>query len=135
MNLYMTNRKIFISHAVKDVKKSTAFFRKLGFTFNKQFTGKDSGCIIINKDTYIMFVAEPLFKSFTKKKVVNAKKDIEVGRTLQFSSRKEVDMILTKAIKAGAKETGEPTDIPGMYSRDFEDLDGHNWGISFMGAK
>ena len=131
----MANRHIYISLAVKDVKKSTAFFMKLGFTFNKQFTGKDSACMIINKDTSVMFVAQKLFKTFTKKKIVDAKKNAEVGLTVQLSSRKEVDLMHNKAVKAGAKVTGTTTDLGWMYTKDFDDLDGHGWGLTFMDMK
>jgi uncharacterized protein len=131
----MVNRQIYISLAVKDVKKSKTFFTKLGFKFNKQLTGKDSACIIINKSTCVMLVAQNIFRTFTKKKVVNAKKHVEVGLNVLLSSRKEVDALHAKAIKAGGKTVGNPTDIPGMYARDFDDLDGHNWGLTFMDTK
>lgn len=128
----MANRTIFISHAVKDVKKSTAFFKKLGFAINKPFSSPHGTCLIINQDTYVMLVAEKVFKTFTKKEIANAKKVVEVGMTLQLGSRKEVDALYAKAIKAGAKASGPPTDMEGMYSKDFDDLDGHNWGLTFM---
>ena len=131
----MTNRQMYISLAVKDVKKSIAFFTKLGFTFNKQFTGKNSACMIINKGNSVMFVAEKLFKTFTKKKIVDAKKNVEVGLTVQLSSRKNVDMVQAKAIKAGGKAPAKPTDLGWMYTKDFDDLDGHSWGFTFIDAK
>lgn len=128
----MPNRPLFISHAVKDVKKSTAFFKKLGFAINKPFSGPQGTCLIINEHTYVMLVDVKVFKTFTKKEIANAKKVVEVGMTLQLSSRKEVDALHAKAIKAGAKASGPPTDMEGMYSKDFDDLDGHNWGLTFM---
>ena len=128
----MTNRPLFVSHAVKDVKKSTAFFKKLGFATNKAFSGPHGTCLVINEHTCVMLVDLKLFKTFTKKEIANAKKVVEVGLTLQLGSRKEVDAMHAKAIKAGGKSTGTQ-DMEGMYSKDFDDLDGHNWGLTFMG--
>jgi predicted lactoylglutathione lyase len=34
----MPSRKVFINLAVRDLQKSMAFFRSLGFEFNPQFT-------------------------------------------------------------------------------------------------
>lgn len=127
----MPNRPLFISHAVKDVKKSTAFFKKLGFTINKQYSGSHGTCLVINEHTYVMLVDVKVFKTFTKKEIANAKKVVEVGLTIQLDSRKEVDALHAKAIKAGGKSTGTQ-DMEGMYSKDFDDLDGHNWGLTFM---
>lgn len=127
----MANRTIYISHAVKDVKKSTAFFKKLGFAINKTFSSSHGTCLVINEHTYVMLVDAKVFKTFTKKEVANAKKVAEVGLTLQLGSRKEVDTMHAKAIKAGGKSTGVQ-DMEGMYSKDFDDLDGHNWGLTYM---
>jgi len=39
--------RIFVNLPVKDLKKSIAFFTKLGFTFNPQFTDETATCMIV----------------------------------------------------------------------------------------
>ncbi len=48
-------------------------------------------------------------------------------------SREAVNTIAEQAIAAGGRETREPQDMAGMmYSRSFEDLDGHVWEPMWM---
>jgi uncharacterized protein len=48
-------------------------------------------------------------------------------------SREAVDAITDKAVAAGGRETHEcAQDTTFMYSRCFEDLDGHVWGPLWM---
>jgi uncharacterized protein len=39
--------KIFVNLAVKDLDRSKAFFDRLGFTFNPQFTDETAACMVI----------------------------------------------------------------------------------------
>lgn len=43
-----------------------------------------------------------------------------------------VDAMFDKAIAAGGKEVRSAEDHGFMYSRDFEDLDGHIWEVFWM---
>jgi uncharacterized protein len=127
-------QQIFVNLPVKDLKKSIAFFTKLGFTFNKKFTNANATCMIVGKNIYSMLLVEKYFKGFTKKKVPDAKKATEVIISLQFPSKKAVDDIMHKAIRAGAKP-GKLQDIGWMYQHSFADLDGHQWEVFFMDEK
>ena len=40
--------------------------------------------------------------------------------------------MIAKALNAGAKEANNLQDYGWMYSRSFEDLDGHIWEIFYM---
>lgn len=60
--------KIFVNLAVKDLNKSKAFFSKLGFEFNAQFTNELAASMIINDNIFAMLLVEEHFKTFTKKK-------------------------------------------------------------------
>lgn len=40
--------KIFVNLPVKDLKRSTEFFTKLGYTFNPQFTDENATCMVID---------------------------------------------------------------------------------------
>lgn len=124
---------IFINLAVKDLKKSMDFFAHLGYTFNPQFTNEQAACLVINDTIFFMLVTEPFFQTFTTKKIIDAKKEVEVMNCLSANSRQEVDDVVAKAVAAGATLYREPQDYGGfMYSQGFEDLDGHIWEYAYM---
>ncbi|MBI5422421.1 glyoxalase/bleomycin resistance/extradiol dioxygenase family protein, partial [Candidatus Peregrinibacteria bacterium] len=47
-------QQIFVNLPVKDLKKTIAFFTKLGFKFNPQFTNKSGACLILGKNIFAM---------------------------------------------------------------------------------
>jgi predicted lactoylglutathione lyase len=51
---------------------------------------------------------------------------------LSADSRSRVDDLANRAIAAGAIPVSEPEDQGFMYSRSFEDLDGHLWEVIYM---
>lgn len=124
--------KIFVNLPVKDLEKSKAFFGKLGYTFNAQFTNENAASMVISDDIYVMLLVEPFFRTFISKEIVDAKKSTEVLIALAFDSRDEVDAMLTKALAAGGQEPREAQDHGFMYSRAFEDPDGHIWEAFWM---
>ena len=127
--------KIFVNLPVKDLNKSKEFFAKLGFTFNPQFTNQNAACMVISEDNYAMLLVESFFKTFTKKEIVDAKKNTEVLIALSAENKAKVDEMLGKALAGGAKEPRAPQDHGFMYGRSFEDPDGHIWEIFWMDPK
>lgn len=79
-----------------------------------------------------MLLVKKFFKTFTKKQICDANKSIEVLIALTVESRNEVDALMSKALKAGAKEPREIQDHDWMYVRCFEDPNGHTWEIFWM---
>ncbi len=124
--------KIFVNLAVKHLDKSIEFFKKLGFTFNPQFTDETAACMVISDDIYAMLLTEKKFKEFTKKAIADATKTTEVVACLSVDSKGEVNRIVDTALKAGATEAREPMDHGFMFGRSFNDLDGHIWEIIWM---
>ena len=125
-------KQIFVNLPVKDLNKTIEFFTKLGFKFNPQFTDENATCMIIGENIFAMLLVEKFFKSFIKKEICDAKKSTEVLLALHVDSRKEVDEMMTKAIKAGGKEPREPQDHGWMYGRSFEDINDHIWEVFYM---
>src|SRR5690606_1364393 len=125
-------RQIFINLPVKDLKRSMDFFTSLGFSFNMQFTNEKAACMVIDENIYSMLLTEAFFKTFTTKEIVDATKRTEAIIALSAGSRAEVEDLYNKAIAAGASMTREAEDHGWMYSRNFDDLDGHQWEIIFM---
>jgi len=125
-------KKIFVNLPVKDLKKSMDFFRKLGFTFNAQFTDETAACMIISEDIYVMLLTKDKFKTFTPNPISDATKNTEVLVCLSAASRDEVNEIVRKAVTAGGTTYKEPQDHGFMYGHGFQDLDGHIWELAFM---
>jgi len=103
-------KQIFINLPIKDLKKSMAFFEKLGFTFNMQFTDDNAACMIIGENIYAMLLLEKSFKTFTNKEIADAKKTTEVLIAIDAESRQAVDEMIKKAVEAGGSTYRNPQD-------------------------
>lgn len=124
--------QLFVNLPVKDLKVSMDFFKKLGFTFNPQFTDEKGGCMIIGEDNFAMLLVEEFFRTFTKKEISNAKKTAEVIVSISAESREKVDEMVNKAFAAGAKPSNEKMEMGFMYGWSFQDLDDHLWEVFYM---
>jgi uncharacterized protein len=124
--------KIFVNLPVKDLNRSVAFFTKLGFTFNAQFTDEKATCMIIAQDSFVMLLVEKFFQGFTKKPISDATKSTECIIALSADSRAQVDELVDKALQAGGSKTIDTMDQGFMYSRAFQDPDGHMWEVIYM---
>ena len=124
--------QIFVNLPVKDLNRSVAFFTKLGYTFNPQFTDEKATCMIISDTIYVMLLTETFFQTFTKKEIADAHKAVECSIALSADSKDAVNEIVGKAEAAGAKIPGAPTDYGFMYQHSFDDLDGHHWEFVWM---
>ena len=125
-------RQIYVNIAIKNMERTKAFFTSLGFGFNPQFTNEQGACMVVSDDIFVMLLTEPFFQGFTKKPVADAKKGTEVLICLSCTSRAEVDEQVRKAVAAGGKTPNPPQDHGFMYGHGFEDLDGHQWELTYM---
>jgi len=123
---------IFVNLPVKDLNRSVEFFTQLGYTFNQQFTDDNATCMVISENIYAMLLVEKFFKSFIRKDIADASKVKESLIALSAGSKADVDGLIEKVINAGGIEVSDPQDQGFMYSRAFEDLDGHHWEIFWM---
>ncbi|NOT22839.1 MAG: glyoxalase [Nitrospiraceae bacterium] len=124
--------KIFVNLPVKDLDKSMAFFKAIGFSFNQQFTDKTAACMIMSDDIYAMLLTHNKVKEFTNKPIADAHKTVELLTALAVENKAKVNELADKAIKAGGKEVNAPKDYGFMFLRSFEDPDGHIWEIFWM---
>ncbi|WP_417224458.1 VOC family protein, partial [Achromobacter spanius] len=85
------HKQIFVNIAINDMQKSQDFFKKLGFTFNPDFTNEQGACMVISDDIYAMLLTRDFFQGFTGKPLVDAKEATEVLICLSCESRAEVD--------------------------------------------
>ena len=127
------SRMTFINLPVKDLAKTTAFFTKLGFSFDPMFIDENATRMIISDDASVMLVTEPFFTGFIDPQdIVDTSKSREVIVGLSAESREQVDDLTDKALAAGAEVLGDAEDDGFMYMRGFRDLDGHQWSFIYM---
>ena len=125
-------RKIFVNLPIRDMARSQAFFRALGFDFNPQFTNEQGACMVVSDDIFVMLLVESFFQTFTRKPISDARQSTEVLVCLSCDSREEVDQVVRKALAAGGTAPNAPQDHGFMYAHGFEDLDGHVWELVWM---
>jgi uncharacterized protein len=123
--------KMFVNLPVKDLNKSMAFFKTLGWTFNPQFTDDTAACMVISDDIYSMLLTHKKFAEFTNKEIADST-SVEALIAIGVDSKADVNRIADAAIKAGGKEAKPPQDYGFMQVRSFLDLDGHHWEILYM---
>lgn len=125
-------RKIFVNMAVRDLRRSMAFFAKLGFQFNQQFTDENGACMIVNQEAYVMLLAEPFFKTFTHLEICDTERHTEGLFAISCESRAEVDEMVKTAVESGGKPAMASMDHGFMYGWSFYDPDGHHWEVVWM---
>ena len=124
---------IFVNLPVKDLQRSMNFFTQLGYTINQQFTNEKAAALVISDTIYAMLLTEPFFQGFIPgKEIADTTKTKEVLVCLSADSKEAVNNLVDKAITAGGNQFRAPEDHGFMYSRSFEDLDGHVWEVVWM---
>ncbi|GAA0916506.1 VOC family protein [Streptomyces thermoalcalitolerans] len=128
----MHQQMIFVNLATNDVAASGKFFTDLGCTIDPQFSTDDCSCVVISDTIVVMLLSRQRYAEFTKKEIADSTKTSEVLIGLSAESREKVDELVEKAVAAGGTATGKPQDHGHMYSRAFDDLDGHTWEVVWM---
>jgi uncharacterized protein len=126
--------QIYVNLPVKDLQKSIAFFTKLGFTFNPQFTDANATCMIIGENIFVMLLVEKFFQTFTKKNICDTTKSTEVLVCISRESRADVDEMVKNAVAAGGTIPRPAQDHSFGYGHAFEDIDGHIWELAYMAS-
>ncbi|XXF79662.1 VOC family protein [Myxococcaceae bacterium GXIMD 01537] len=124
--------KLFVNLAVRDLKRSMAFFNKLGFEFNPQFTNDEAACMVLSEEAYVMLLVEKRFKDFTKRQLCDTRTHTEGLFALSTGSRAEVDEMVKTAVASGGSHAMEAMDHGFMYGWSFYDPDGHHWEVFHM---
>jgi predicted lactoylglutathione lyase len=122
---------IFINLAVRDPARSRAFFESLGYSINEGFSDENAVSVVISDTITAMLLTHEFFGEFTSKSIIDATTSTEVQLALSAESREEVDAIHEKALAAGASPAGVQ-DHGFMYSKSFDDPDGHHWDFVWM---
>ncbi len=125
-------KQIFVNLPVGDVAAATAFYAALGFEQNAMFSGPQGSSMRWSDTISVMLLDRAFYATFTDKPIIDARTQSGVLLALAFDDRAAVDSITEAALAAGGRELHDPEDHGYMYSRAFEDLDGHGWGPFYM---
>lgn len=123
-----------MSPPVKGLRRPVGSFTALGFAFDPRFTDENATCMSVSEESFVMLLAEDLFTKFMKKRICGVSTHTEAILALSARSREEVDERVDRVVAAGGRKTEEPFEEEGVYSRSFQDVDGHLWEVAPMGV-
>jgi predicted lactoylglutathione lyase len=122
---------IYINLPVTDLGRAKRFFAGLGFSFDERFADENMEAVKISEYAHVLLQTEPHFQTFIKKPIADATAGTEVILTLGADSRQEVDELADKALTVGGRPASDPIDLGFVYSRSFQDPDGHHWEVTY----
>jgi uncharacterized protein len=129
----MMSKMIFVNLPVRDLAASTAFYEAVGGTKNPQFSDATASCIVFSDTIHAMLLTYDKYRHFTQRPIADAHKTSAVLIATTVESRNEVDSIVDRAVAAGGVADPNPKqDYAFMYSRSYEDPDGHVWEVLWM---
>lgn len=125
---------VFVNFPVSDLKRSTAFYEKLGFTQNKEFSTDEAVSMVWDDHFWIMLLNHEFYSRFIKDKTIADTKT--TSSALIAFSMESADAVKKFAETAKANggdfykvDMGIPEDQ--MFGLEVEDPDGNilepNW--------
>ena len=126
------SKMIFVNLPVADLASARAFYEAIGAINNPQFTDETAACMVFSDTIHVMLLTHDKFAQFTPKRVADAHQTSEVLIAISADSREGVDAMTDAALAAGGREPRDRQDYGFMYSRSFEDPDGHIWEPMWM---
>ena len=124
---------MFLNLPVTDLERSKKFYVDLGFEVNPQFTDDSAACIVLDDGhLYVMLLTHDSYARFTNKSIVDSTTASEGIFSISADDRAGVDALADRALAVGGSFSYEPQDMGFMYSRSFQDPDGHLWETVYM---
>lgn len=127
------SQMIFVNLPVKDLEKSVAFYKAIGFTQNMEYSDNTAACMVLSESIYVMILTHAKWRTFTQKPIVEAQSSAQVMLCISRPTKAAVHEMVEQAAKAGGKADPNPSQDYGfMFSRSLEDPDGHIWEPAWM---
>jgi uncharacterized protein len=130
-------KQIYVNLITKDLAKSTAFYKAIGFTKNDMFSDANACAMMWDEHIIFMLLSEEFARNFDDgKEFVDQKKTVSAYYALSCDTREEVDTFCENARQAGGRvyvnRYNEEVAGDFMYSFEVEDLDGYILEPVFM---
>ncbi len=131
------SKQIYVNLIIKDLAKSSEFYKALGFTKNETFSSDDAASFMFSDDIVFMLLTEEFAKNFNDgKSFADQKKTVSAFYALGCASKKDVDKMCEAARSAGGRvyenEFNKSVASDFMYSFEIEDPDGYILEPVFM---
>ncbi|AYL98121.1 VOC family protein [Mucilaginibacter celer] len=128
----MKPKKIWANFGVKNLDRTTAFYKQLGFKHNgasEQLTSFFFG----EEDFIIHFFLKEVLEPGMKGQIADTNTGNEIIFTISARSREEVDAWAKEVEPAGGTLVSNPEAFgEGYYGFVFTDPDGHRFNVFFM---
>jgi predicted lactoylglutathione lyase len=130
----MKPKKVWANLSVKDVEKTHAFYKALGFRPNGEFPNEyELASFLVGEDDFVVhFFSKESFKPSLGGEIADLKQGNEVMFTLSADSKEEVKEWAEAVEKAGGTLFSKPQRIQekeNWYGCGFADPDGHKWNV------
>jgi len=125
-------KSIFINLPVADVAASTRFYEAIGLVRDARFSNESASAMTWTDAIGFMLLSRDFYATFTPKRIIDARQESGALLALALDDRAQVDAIVEAAVAAGGRDLHAPEDHGFMYSRAFEDPDGHGFGPFHM---
>jgi uncharacterized protein len=127
------NKMIFINLPVRNLPAARALYEAIGAINNPQFTDATAACMVFSEAIHVMLLTHEKWAFFTKKPIADAHAASEVMLAISCESRHAVNtMAEAVGLAGGTADVNPPQDHGFMFSRSFEDIDGHIWEAMWM---
>lgn len=125
-------KMIFVNLPVADLACAVRFYEAIGATNNPDFTDETAACMVFSQSIYVMLLTHAKWGQFTSKPICKSSSS-EVMLALSCDDRAAVDIMADAAgANGGVADINAKQDHGFMYSRSFEDPDGHIWEPTWM---
>jgi predicted lactoylglutathione lyase len=128
----MKSKKIWANFSVQDLKRTTTFYKRLGFKHNGASDQLTS--FFFGEENFIIhFFLKDVLEPAMKGQVVDAKAGNEIIFTLSADSKEEVNSWEKEIREAGGTIVSMPEEFgEGYYGFVFADPDGHKFNVFHM---
>ena len=125
-------RSLFINLPVHDLAATRAFWAKLGFAFDENYSDENALCMVLKEGAiHAMFLRQSFFQTFTTRPLAD-QTTTQVLLAVDVGSRERVREMMAIALDNGATHYLQAEDHGWMYYDRFADPDGHQWEISYI---
>ena len=126
-------KMLFLNLPVRNLKASTGFYEALGGKVNPQFSDDQTRSMVLSETIVVMLLSHERYRTFTKRKIGDARQESQALIAISIDKRDEVDAIVKRTTAAkGKADPNPPQDHGFMYSRSVEDPDGYVWELVWM---